>query len=271
MRPSHPIRLAPAFVLWSLALSAADAAAAPQVLGLVASNGLPVPLVCDRLECKAQASAFCLQEARDAPPRETAYRLADGGRVHLLFTNADGGTRRVDAADLLHISTLIGFTSVELSLPRAAFEALGAVAVAVEVGPGVSLLPIEAAGDPDPQTPEEIALAMGPVRRLASAAFEVPGPRSDAARIANFIINALPPGLEETPAVRLAAWGETVTPELRAATTAEGLAAAAELYGQCLRATETRSALSLKGCLEMKHAELMVRENREFWRSLGGS
>ena len=42
----------------------------------------------------------------------------------------------------------------------------------IDVGTGAAMLPVAAANDPDPQTPQEIALATGPLRRLAAATFD---------------------------------------------------------------------------------------------------
>src|SRR5262245_21767484 len=70
------------------------------------------------------------------------------------------------------ISIDTGFTSVTISLPVARLKALGAVSSAIEVAPLTSILPVPSAGDPDPQSPEEIAQAIGPMRRLAAEIFE---------------------------------------------------------------------------------------------------
>jgi hypothetical protein len=43
------------------------AEAAPQILGLVASDGLPTPMRCRDGACTALLASFCLQQARDAP------------------------------------------------------------------------------------------------------------------------------------------------------------------------------------------------------------
>ena len=64
------------------------------------------------------------------------------------------------------------YLSVQIGLPPAKLEALGvptgSASLALEVGPEMSILPVEQAADPDPQSPEEIALAIGPLRRPAA-------------------------------------------------------------------------------------------------------
>ncbi|HLB78900.1 MAG TPA: hypothetical protein VJJ77_00215, partial [Dongiaceae bacterium] len=178
--------IVPALVL-ACALPWGGAAAAPQVLGLVASNGVATPLDCSGAECDAHFSAFCLQQARAAPSHGDAYAVAPGGAVTLVVSTADGRSLRLPGEGHLRFTALIGFTSVRIVLPRLALadleSRLGATKVAVEIGPGVSLLPVERRGDPDPQTAAEIALATGPMRAAAALAFEAPGRAADAARV----------------------------------------------------------------------------------------
>ena len=99
--------------------SAMPALAAPQALGLVASAGTPTPLDCSGAECSAMFSAFCLQEARPAPSQGEAYAPAPGSAVTLLVTRADDSTLSLPGAAYLRFSTLVGFTSMRITLPRA--------------------------------------------------------------------------------------------------------------------------------------------------------
>src|SRR3546814_14945149 len=66
------------------------------------------------------------------------------------------------------------------------------VSLAVEVGPTVSLIPEAVAGDTDPQTAEEIALATGPLRNVAARLFDSAGQSADAARTTTLLTNRLP-------------------------------------------------------------------------------
>lgn len=61
------------------------AAAAPQILGLVASTA-PVPMTCTAGQCSAEVPAFCLQRERTMPRIGTAYRAGPGSRITLGFT-----------------------------------------------------------------------------------------------------------------------------------------------------------------------------------------
>ncbi|MBX6322892.1 MAG: hypothetical protein IRY94_13765 [Rhodospirillaceae bacterium] len=253
------------------AVLAGPALAAPQVLGLVASNGHATPLRCDEQGCNALLSSFCLQQVRPGPGSGAAYRVAEGGAVTLIARTADGRTLRLPGADHLRFSTRIGFTSVRVSLPKATRAALGIVSAAVEVGPLVSLVPVEAADDPSPQTEAELALATGPVRKAAAATFEAPGATADAARLAAALINVLPARSTEPVPDDATLWTQAVTPDLAAATGPGGVALARQMLHGCRIAVGLRTMTSLRSCIELRHADLMARRNQDFWHSLGGS
>jgi hypothetical protein len=252
------------------AVPAAGASAATQVLGLVASNGSPTPLICVDGQCSAQFSSFCLQQSRPAPSRGDHYAVAAGGSVTLVARTAAGQTHRIPASDLLRIQSRVGFTSVEISLPQAKLAQLGVTAVAVEVGSAVSLVPVAAANDPNPQTDDELALATGPMRRVAAALFEAPGNSSDAARITALLINALPARGSENLEDRNRLWVATLDDPIVRGATAGGRQAAEQIYAGCRIAVESHSTSSLRSCLELRHADLMVETNRKFWKDTAG-
>lgn len=252
------------------AFFAGSAAASPQVLGLVASNGAPTPLTCHGTECSGHFSAFCLQEARPAPSQGHPYTVAEGGALTVVVRTAEGGTLRLPVNGQVKISTLIGFTSVKISLPAATLQELGATAAAIEVGPAVSLVPTESANDPDPQMAEEIALAVGPMREAAGRTFEAPGTVSDAARVTNMLINALPRDVEEEKVVRDGIWERTVDGAMLARLTPEGQVAAERIYEGCRISVESQSSFTMRGCLELRHADLMAATNHRFWQESGG-
>ena len=263
--------LLPAAALAFGLLAMAPAHAAPQALGLVASNGAPTALDCNGSECSALFSAFCLQEARPAPSQGDAYAPAPGSAVTLLVTRADGSTTRVPGAAYLRFSTLVAFTSMRIALPRASLTELGAVAVAVEVGPRATMLPVPVAGDRNPQSEAEIALAAGPLRAAGEAAFDKPGPAADAARLASAMINALPQNDFASGTSDDGVWRQAVTPAETASATKEGVALARRMLDDCRLAVEAKSAFSLRGCLVLRHADLMSGANHKFWETLAGS
>jgi hypothetical protein len=254
----------------AFAFGASGALAAPQVLGLVASNGVPTPLTCDGFACSAHFSSFCLQQNRPAPARGDSYTVAPGGELTLVVTTAGGKTLRLPGHERLTIQSDIGFTSVSVALPQAVLAGLDATVVAVEVGPTVSLLPVATSGDPNPQAADEIALATGPMRLAASRSFELPGRASDAARITSLLINALPGSGSETREVRDQLWAAMLDRPALAASTPEGIDAASRIYEGCKISVESRSTYSMRNCLELRHADLLAETNHKFWRDSVG-
>lgn len=257
-------------VALAMGLPAIDAAAAPQVLGLVASNGVPTELDCSGIACTAHFSSFCLQQNRPAPSHGQAYVVAAGSGVTLVARNAAGETLRVPGEQHLQFTSLIGFTSVQISLPKVMLGELGAVEVAVEVGPSVSLLPAPEAGDTNPQSDDEVALATGPMREAASSIFEQPNPASDAARIASVVINALPSRGIESAELRDRLWADLQSSPVVAMATPAGLERAGMLFESCRISVESRSTYSMRNCLELRHADLLAETNHRFWRETAG-
>jgi hypothetical protein len=89
-----------AFTVAAVAFAAPGAFAAPQVLGLVASNGQSTPLACDGRTCSAHFSSFCLQQNRPAPAHGDSYTVAPGGELTLVVETTDGRTLRLPGTDL---------------------------------------------------------------------------------------------------------------------------------------------------------------------------
>src|SRR5215470_7573919 len=173
--------------------AAGAAGAAPQVLGLVASLR-PTPMLCNAQGCRADLSAFCLQQPRSDPAPGTIYHPGPGTRLTLVVTGHDGWTRRVDASPYLSFVDDRGFVSITATLKPDALARLDAAAVAIDVGEDASLLPDAHPGDASPQTSDELALATGAYRKKAETYFDQPGRNSDAIRLTNAMINELPVG-----------------------------------------------------------------------------
>ena len=242
------------------------AAAAPQILGIVASNGSPTPLVCDEVNCGALFSAFCLQEARPAPFAGQEYSVALGGNMTLIASTASGQTIRLPAQDYVRITSRIGFTSVQVAVPFSRMAELGATDLQIEVGPNVSLLPVAVAGDVEPQTTDEIEYATTVMREVAAKRFDTHNASSDAARIASVFINVLPARGQESARTRGALWATLANDPVLADATPEGLAMAKDMYHSCQISVETRSTYSMRYCLELRHADLQASSNHQFWK-----
>lgn len=240
--------------LW---LVGTTAQAAPQILGLVASNGVPTPLRCEDGLCSGFVSSFCLQPGRPSPKIDSEYRLAPGGGLTLIARRADGSSIRMPGENLVAVRSRIGFSSVTLSLPEERLKALGAVSAAIEIAPLTSVLPVAVAGDGDPQSSEDIAYATGTRRRIAQRSFETPGEASDAARLAALVINSLPADEPRAQASRQAIWEKALMLAAGAPLDPMGIAEAAGMYRECGAAADAHAAVTLKACMEMHQAGLI--------------
>ncbi len=81
------------------------ALAAPQVLGLVATNGTVEP-ICHGSRCGAEFTVFCLQPDRFSPDRGTPYDLASAEQVRLTGFRTDGSTLALDPERWLRVEAL---------------------------------------------------------------------------------------------------------------------------------------------------------------------
>jgi hypothetical protein len=251
--------------LWLL--SALPAEAAPQILGIVASNGLPTPLHCAEGRCSAYVPSFCLQEARYAPDMGSEYRLARG-ELTLIARRANGETLRLTGDGLLTIQARFGFTTLQVSLPAARLAALGATSAELEVGAGTSVIPKAYAGDPQPQSADEVALATGPLRQVASHTFDRPGGPADTARLVELVINRM----AEPTASLTSVWSQVAREARGSGIATPGIEAAGAVVAECQGSAHGADSLVGGLCLEMRQTELMTDLTRSFWdQAAGGS
>ncbi len=243
----------------ALMLSAGPAPAAPQTLGLVATQQ-PVPMLCDQDGCAAQLSSFCLQRARKSPSHGARYRVAGGAGLWLHVTEAGGARRTVPAAGLVQLASARGNTAIEARVSAADRDILGAASLAVAVGPLVTLLPVATPGDPEPITPAEAAFAAGPARLVAAAIFD--SPLGESLNILDRAINAVDRRARLSDQARRALW-------TRVAGAAAGRAEpAARVYAACLDDLARRVVYGLRDCLEGRRDEMLIRANTALWTAL---
>lgn len=265
-------RIASALALvGGVGLFAGSADAAPQALGIVASLE-PTKMTCDGAGCRAELTAFCLQQARDNPPAKMSYRPIDGAEFTIVGRNAAGETVRVPAADFLKFRSARGYTAVQVTLAPEAVAALGLTEIGLEVGEQVSLLPETETADADPQTPEEIAVATGTNRAAAVKFYDAQNAQSDAMRVTSAMINALPEQGRRQSDTDGSLWGATTVESLAGKVDPAGLALAAELFATCQRKVDiTHQVETMRDCLQGTHDRVAVQTNIKFWESLGGS
>lgn len=266
MRPSLAVGVAAAAFL----IGIGPAAAAPQILGIVASNGA-LPLICDAQGCHGDLSTFCLQQPRANPDLGQRYELADANSVVLVGTRNDGRTVRLPAAPYVSFSTDRGFTSVEVMLPPDRLAALGLTAVAVEVERQASLVPEAAATDPSPQSQDEIALALGSYRAQGSKFFDDRGEAADAIRLTNRMINALPAHLREPSDTDGHLIDLALQSDAAAVADPAGIKLARDYHEACkVKVDVTHHVDSMLSCLQGTHDRLVANTNVDFWHSLNG-
>ena len=107
------------------------AAAAPQILGIVASNGV-LPLSCDASGCHADLSTFCLQQPRANPDLGQRYQLAEANSVTLVGTKSNrdaiGARVRIEAGGRAQTTFVRGDGSYLSHSDRRAHFGLGEAA-----------------------------------------------------------------------------------------------------------------------------------------------
>ncbi len=254
------------------------AAAAPQALLLVAT-GDDLQLVCERGECAAEVSTICLQLERADPLLGTPYAVIedpeDEPRVEPALTlvghTADGREVTLPAAANLGIIAKRGHSAVKLSVPRAVLQTFGLTRLTVRLARHVALAPKVADGDPM-QTEAELALARGPLRRVAEQVLTSRGEQVAGARVIREVINALPRGRRASPAERVAAWRQAlaIRPAGNPDDISEGaLGQAGRAYRICLGIGSAVLAFGdYRDCLELMHDELINTVNGAYWDAL---
>jgi hypothetical protein len=237
--------------------------AAPQILGLMASNA-PVPLTCTDQNCTTIAGTFCLQHDRAIPTYGTPYGATHPEQLTLAVMMQSGEVRRLSAGDQLRFSGYDGYTTVRISLPKSFLDRIGGTAAAVEIGPGVALVPIPQVGDKDPQGADEVALAIGPMRIAAARYLDRPSVDADAARLVTALLNALPEHYTiQDDYGRL--WETAIAGDVEHSADPAALSRAQDAYRKC----STASAQYMRGCLVYRHRELMEPGNLKFWQDTG--
>ena len=232
-------RLGPAIgptLLAGIAALAPPAAAAPQILALIATDR-PVALHCAGAVCTASLPTLCLQPERRAPQAGRDYRLAEGQSLSLL---GNGGTRKI-TRDYRLIARRT-HVAVEVRIPREMAAGLGTPSVAV--GGNVSAIPVPRPDDERALGKAEIARATGARRAIADRLVDREPLRMPAVRMTNRLANALAAGAEAD-----ARW-DAILADARARNVSEPAIAHARLaYDLCKFKVANRLADSLGACL----------------------
>ena len=255
------LALLAAFPLTAIALTPAQAA--PQILGLIASNE-PVPMTCQDGTCTAELSSVCLQQHRPTPPTGTVYRPAKGTQITLTVTGPNGVKHRLPVAAALKFKSQRQFSAVKVSLPEATVRQLGDGTAWLSVGSASSVVPVANEDDPDPQSAGEIARYTGPLRILAERAFERDGARVNATRILNQMVNRLPEkstaGIEKVSSL----WRQTVRKDV----TEETQKFLKRAVTDCRETLRTGVMSDLRSCLSYHHDYLSGENTTNAWEAM---
>jgi len=245
-------------------LAGAPAQAAPQILGLMASN-VPIPLQCGDKQCSAIAGTFCLQRERDVPTYGRPYDATHPEQLTVALLARDGSVHRLPGGRWLSFAGYDGYTTIRISLPKSLLDDAGASAAAVEIGPGVALVPTPVAGDADPQAVDEVALATGPMRSAAGRYLDQPSVDADTARLVTALLNALPEQYTiHDDYSRL--WQTAITGDVVKTVDPAALPQAEDAFRKC-----SHSQQNLRSCLIYRHREIIEPDNLKFWQEMGGS
>ncbi len=251
--------------------------AAPQALLLVAT-GDDLQLVCERGECAAEVSTICLQLERADPLVGTPYAVIEDPeeepRVEPALTlvghTADGSEVTLPVAGNLAITAERGHSAVKLSVPRAVLQTFGLTSLTVRLARHVALASEVADGDPM-QTEAELALARGPLRRVAEQVLTSRGEQVAAARVVRDVLNALPRGRRASRAERGAAWRQAlgIRPAGNSDEISDGaLGQAGSAYKICLGIGRHMGFGDYRDCLGVRHDELINTINGAYWDAL---
>ncbi len=241
--------------------------AAPQVLGVIAYND-PAPMSCAMGQCWTELATVCLQKERPNPLAGTPYRFHGKGNVDLVITDAAGQQTRMPAADLVKVKVARGFTSVRVEMTERQMRELGAAEIAVMVGEGMSLVPIEVAGDTNPITKDELAYVDEFLRPEADRWLASNDSRAQATRMVNRMINISPRvgrmSGEDRATLLTRAMGS-----MSDQFTTKGRARAESNFQSCRYMVEDIGRFfSMRRCLETKHDSMMLDANTEYWRAV---
>ncbi|MBT3534335.1 MAG: hypothetical protein HN478_10685, partial [Rhodospirillaceae bacterium] len=236
-----------AFASLGLIATASPAISAPQMMGLVASNAA-VPLQCQRGDCFAELTAFCLQPERASPVQGTAYRMHDPSRLVAFATTKDGRRIELDAKQHLEIKAERSHVAVRIGMSSRTMARLGLRQVHIKVARNATLVPLSIQGDKSPLQADEIVAGAGPMRTIGASYVDQEQHWMPVARMTNRLINALPPGGRVSEQRRSGLWDAVIGPDGFAQTPPGTDQRLRGVYEQCQQAVAVGRLPSLRRC-----------------------
>lgn len=255
------LRFSVALVVFSL-MGLSRASAEPQILGLIASLQ-PVSLQCERRQCGAEFTSYCIEQHRKPPILGTVYYIHDPETLIVEGVREDGETVRFPAPGLLHIASARGRSAIRMSVPANFLKENGLTSVRVTVGELATLIPKPNPNARRPHTEFDIARATGPRRNVAATIIDHGGERVAAARQTARLINALPRNGRASEAQRDRVWRS-----VELSLNAPGYALVEAGFDTCYGVTLS-GMMSLRQCLGSLHDRLISKLNIDYWRAVG--
>jgi hypothetical protein len=256
-----------AFAVLGFSAALSGAGAAPQMMGLVASNS-PVPMQCKHGNCFAELTAFCLQPLRASPIRGTLYTLHDTSRVIAFGTTKDGQTIKLDINKDLQIKAERSHVAVRIGMSARTMDRLGLRQVHVKVARNATLVPVPVKGDRSPMYADEIAMGAGALRDIGASYVDREQHWMPVARMANRLINALPHGGRVNAQRRAGIWDAVFGPNDFAGTPGGTDHRLRTLYDQCQDAVAMVRLPNMRRCLEAKHDSIVGGLNNSYWQAV---
>ena len=239
---------------------------APQMMGLVASNTAQ-SLQCQRGDCFAEFTAFCLQPERASPVKGTAYRMHDGGRLTAVATTRDGRQIKLDTAQLT-IKAERSHVAVRIGMPAREMARLGLRQVHIQVAHNATLIPLAIPGDKTPLQADEISAGAGPMRDFGAGYVDREQHWMPVARLASHMINALPPGGRASEQQRQKLW-DGIAGQHDFTSAPDGTQQRLRrVHDQCQEAVALGRISSLRRCLESKHDSMVGTLNNRYWHAI---
>ena len=261
--------------------------AAPQVLAVLSSSS-GIPFICDAGQCRAELTTYCLQQDREPPQYDEAYRPGRASNFTLVTTDGDGVQSRLPIGENVVFSSNRGFTSAHAVIPKATVARYGIVSATIEVAENASLVPVQVAVDYRPLTDEDVATAIGPLRQIGDRIVDASMSAAAAQvlmRISSRFAQATKFQYDKLPGLWHSVRREIQT-DLRHLS---GLKIARNAYDRCVTEANTQQsywppsassnephstaefASNMLQCLHRDHDNIVRDINVTYWSSLAGS
>ena len=248
-----------------LALAAGNAAADPQMLGVV-QTASAVQLHCAAGECAAQLTSICLHEQRLTPTTGYPYTPHNPDALQVTGTRPGGSEIALKAGDVLKFAAARGFSTVKVSVPNTVLAQLGLTSVAVRVAKPLTLVPVGTGITGAPLTEADIELGAGPMRATATAIVDQDTDTIHSSEVLARMIDVLPKWGKASSDLRTGVWQSVAVPHGENLSKT-GQQRAHTTYNRCYRQTRIGDK-TLRGCLAEAHDDFVRDLNVKYWEAV---